>query len=554
AGAAAPAAGARGPVGDWLLAIAVGVARPAPDPSRVVRLAWDHANRTLLKLVLQAKEVVLAQIMACLQRLISRLELLGDYYGRWAATMPELESEEYRLSAEEQQYVLLDRERLDEFSDLRTLRLDLQTSPLYRRLTAQVVRGLPPVDDEGHPPLDAEGREDIFVGSLPRDRRSNEVDFSYLHEIERSIFDSIGSRSNGPYQMEVIDLLQRQAQRDRVQLANFAAEGAPLLQFNAGDQYYRRDCPFGDSVDYWAVLVDQNSVGVAPFLTVVRAGNAAYQFPDRPAAVRETDSHIPSVFTEVRSRGGVVSTLIAGYDATAARGLIENAIVPPLVDSRIRPPLDPELLFKAGVRLLGGALLGPKVVLNVAEQETGFEFLYQLQVGRMLSQQSRHFSSDFGEAQSLLATLPIELEQIDLSIKGRTQTDRDGVSERITKVSQMINDHLVGNHPDCQAKRLDIWGDLEKPSGVYFENLEYGNAFSLLSSFVIEYNLDCTLEMTHNHAVFKRAGDPLANGGTAQVAGFYCKFGPRCGTYLGSTLPSNNHPCRVCNNTGVPQG
>ena len=61
------------------------------------------------------------------------------------------------------------------------------------------------------------------------------------------------------------------------------------------------------------------------------------------------------------------------------------------------------------------------------------------------------------------------------------------------------------------------------------------------------FRSDCELNIEHNHAAFLREGDPLARGGNAPAPGFYCKH---CGTMLGATLPSNNHNCRHCDNTG----
>lgn len=536
--AAAPVA--RQDRGDWLL---LGWRHTLPGGQAVAGVAeqaWDHANGRLLRLVFQGKVQVLEGCLQALARMRDRLVNLRDYYDQWRRQAPDPDDPETQLTRDEIGYVLREDKLIEQFARLDGLTDKLTQAfgrvSLYQRLKADIARGLPAEDAGGGPALLAAG--------VPLDRRRNQPDFEPLSEIEAAVFEAIGARRDGPYEQEVIDLLERRAAAAGVELPNLQAEASPLLQFDANNPGYAMDCKFGGDVELWQMLSDHNSLNHENFANLVARQQGAFRFPDTPdTKLQAVDTMIPSVVTVVRHRIGVVTPLILGYDPGTVRRMIRGAAHTPLTDIRIRPPLDPNLLWQAGFKILGGLILGHEAVFTVADDKFLFEYTIRDQAGFTRTQQVR-LPMDFQAAYELLAQSDDELEELDARLRLKVYELQDGASARLEEVIARVDRQRNEGSADARARRLDVWARNGQTSGIYLANLGYDDVLALLTSFALEYGIRCEVEFQHHYADFKRVGDAIV-GGQAQVDGWYCRF---CGHYHGSSVPADNRTCSACRN------
>ncbi|NUQ00189.1 MAG: hypothetical protein HUU35_10080 [Armatimonadetes bacterium] len=530
---------------DWLLFGWHATTAAPPDTSGVEIEAWNHANQRLLRLVLEGKAAVLQSCLGAVGRMRQRLANLRVYFEKWESRAPDPADPSFQLSAEEQQYVLREDALIERFAQLdglgERLQQALQRTSLYRALGEAIARGLPEADAQGEPALLVEG--------LPLDRRRNQPDFKPLEDIEAAVFEAIGSRRDGPYRQEVIDLLERRAAAEGTALPELQREASPLLQFSTDNPGYAMDCKFGGDAELWQFLSAHDSLNHANFETLVNRQQAACRFPDTPETkMVSVDTMIPSVVTISRHRIGVVTPLINGYDAGTVRRMLREAKHPPLTDVRIRPPLDPDLLWQAGFKLLGGLVLGNGQVFTVDDNRFRFDYTIRDAAGYTRTQ-SVKLSMSFAEAHDTLARNDLELAELDGQIRLKVYELQDGVSERIEEMIRLLDRHRQEQTTDYQSRRLDVWQRGGQASGIYLSDLNYDDAFNLLTSFALEYQIRCNLEVRHAYVEFKRMGDEI-RGGKAQIEGWYCRF---CGHFHGQSVPAGNRTCAACRNL-VPAG
>ncbi|MCC7492968.1 MAG: hypothetical protein IT204_11490 [Fimbriimonadaceae bacterium] len=525
---------------DWLL---VGwhhhVGAP-PDTGGVAAEAWQHANQRLLRLVLQGKAAVLEGCLAAVERLRPRLRNLRDWLAAWPARLPDPNDPDYQINGEEAGYVLRDEALLAQFARLDGLadglRQALGQVPLYRQLLDDIAHGLPSTAADGGPALLLEGP--------PLDRRRNQPDFSALEAIEAAVFEAIGARRDGPYQQEVIELLNRRAAAAGTALPNLQAEASPLLQFEANNTGYAMDCRFGGDVELWQLLAAADSLGYEQFEQTITRQQGGVRFPDTPETkMQQVDTMIPAVVTVLRHRIGIVSPLINGYDEGTVRRLLRNAAHPALTDTRIRPPLEPNLLWECGFKILGGLILGHQVVFDVEDQRFLFSYNVRDKAGFSRTQKLT-LPMEFDAAYEQLALADQDLAELDARLRLKVYELGEGVTARLEEVIAQIDRARTSNSPDCLAQRLDVWSRDGQASGVLLTRLPYEDALSLLTSFALEYGIRCRIEFQHHYADFKRAGDTIV-GGVAQTDGWFCRF---CGVYHGGTVPAGNRTCSQCRN------
>ncbi len=538
--------GARTPVRDWLLLGWQSTVRdPAPATNHQTE-AWNHANERLLRLTLDAKAQVIGACLEAVQRMRRRLVNLRDYFRKWHDRAPDPDDPSFQLEREEALYVLRDDALVERFARLdgvaETLRGTLQRVGLYQQLLGDIARGLPETETGGEPAL--------LVAGLPLDRRVNQPDFAPLEEIEAAVFAAIGEQRDGPYDQEVIHLLQQRAEAaGNLPLPDLQAEALPLLQFDTNDPTYSRDCKFRGDAEIWRFLADHNSLDYASMASLVRGREPGARFADTPdTKMAEWDTVTPSVITVSRHRIGVVTPLINGYDADTVSHLIASTNKRAVTDVRIEPPLDPNRVWQAGFRLLGALILGNQVILTVKDNQ--FEYTYpQRDPAGFTRDQPVRLPMDFVTARDWLAQhWEVEAQQLDLQLRNQVYEQRDGLAARIEEVIAQVERHRETRSPDFQADRLDVWATGGQTSGVYLDHVRHEDVLNLLTSFALEYRIRCTIEFKHSYADFRRVGEARV-GGTAQVEGWYCRF---CGKYYGTGVPTDGQACAACGN--LPAG
>jgi len=535
---------------DWLLFGWHGSVSGPVDTRAEEELAWQYANDRLAQHVLQTKLLVFRGCLEAIQRMRRRLINLRTYFEQWRAEAPDPDDPAFQLSAEEQHFVLRDDSLITQFARLEPLadrlRQALSSTKLFSELVAELERGLPETSAAGDPGLMYDG--------VPIDRRRNKPDFRYLEDIEKVVFEAIGAQREGPYEQEIIDLLQRRASATSSPVPNLQAEASPLLMFNSNDARYTVDCRFGGDVELWQFQSAHNSLDHQSFADGVTRQQAPFKFPDTPETKMQTvDTMIPSVVSVVRHRIGIVTPLINGYDPESVRRMIRDAAHSPLTDTRIQPPLDPAVLWRAGFNILGGLVLGNEVIFNLDDNK--FRFTYTIQDAAGFTHPFHvRLPMDFQAAYEWLARAEVELDELDAQITAKVHELGDEASARLEGMIGRLNRFKNENARERAEMQLDVWATETAASGVHLTNLNHDDAISLLTCFALEYNIHCDVPFEHPYAVFKRRGEQIV-GGLAPADGWFCSY---CGYYHGSSVPPANRSCAQCRRqrpvAGPPEG
>lgn len=528
---------------DWLLLWWRGSVSEPTDQRALQQVVIKDANGRLFREVLRCKAEVLDEVIGALERLKVRLTWLRQYFGGWAVRAPAMDDYLPRDDAE-REFVLVDEESTSRWAAMKNAPLNLKHVRLYRELMAQVGLKLPDEDDDGRPYL--------LVGGLPVNRRNRQTDYSYLEELEGDIYAAIGNAPDGPYALDVIDYLQKEAEVASRRFVDLHQEASVLLRFEP-DMAYNQDCRFGADVDRWELIYDHDAEGVELFENLVTTTKAGHDFADRACELHtEPDSKMRSVVSLVHHRGGIATPLIAGYDVDRIRRVtvsITEKQFPPFIDERIKPPVPLKIMEEAAQLLLGGLVLGQDRVFRV--EGSGLRLTYQVQENQAYRALHKDLPLEFEQAREDLARDDFVRDQLITRIRALQAPEEVGVSVvNLTAGFQNLNYHLVNRTPRCEAQQVDVWGQLGQPGNIYLSNLSYENAFGYLARFVATHGFDCVVEVEHNYAKWYRVGERLENGSAANNAGFYCKHGPDCATYIGRALPPFNQRCPHCDNTG----
>lgn len=530
---------------DWLLMGWHGKVAEPTDTRVEEEQAWQYANDKLATNVLRSKLRIMQQCLEAIDRMRRRLVNLREYLLKWRAEAPDPDDPAYALSAEERHFVLRDDSLIEQFAELAALadllRQTMAGTALFRELIVEVERGLPEQDAKGDPAL--------LVTGMPFDRRRNKPDFSYMEDIERVVFGAIGERRDGPYQQEIIELLQRRAALTSSAVPDLQAEASPLLMFDSENSLYTRTCQFGGDVEVWQFLSCHNSLDHDSFAAAVVQRQARHGFQDTPhTKLTSVDTKIPSVVTVVRHRIGIVTPLVTGYDPESVRRMIRTAAHSPLTDTRIQPPLDPAVLWRAGFNILGGLILGSEAVFTLDDHRFRFSYTIQDAAGFRHEHDVR-LSMDFQEAHEWLARAEPVLEELDGQITAKLKELGDEAAARLEDAIARLNHYKNVNARDRLDKQLDVWAHGETASGVYLTSLDHDDALSLLTCFAVEFGVQCSVKFDHPYADFRRRGEAPATGVIAQSDGWYCRS---CGHYHGSSVPPPKRSCTHCRKQRTP--
>jgi hypothetical protein len=243
----------------------------------------------------------------------------------------------------------------------------------------------------------------------------------------------------------------------------------------------------------------------------------------------------------VRHRIGIVTPLINGFDPESVRRMIRDAAHSPLTDTRIQPPLDPAVLWRAGFNILGGLVLGNEVIFHLDDNK--FRFTYTIQDAAGFTHPFHvRLPMDFRAAYEWLARAEVELDELDAQITAKVHELGDESGARLEEVIERLNRYKNENAAERAQQQLDVWRTGETASGVYLTNVNHDDAISLLTCFALEYNIRCDVPFEHPYAIFKRRGEEII-GGQAPADGWFCRY---CGYYHGSSVPPANRSCAQC--------
>ncbi|MCC7494102.1 MAG: hypothetical protein IT204_17215 [Fimbriimonadaceae bacterium] len=530
---------------DWLL-WPHRLAAPGVDPGPWRCQAWEVANSALLKLVLEARLAVLQAVETACTQMQPRLQYLTSWFQAWAAAAPRDDAPEHVLTDEEQRSVLRRDDLVRRFADLGPVRpqlgQQLRETQLYQDLTRLVRQGLPDTVD---------GQPTLLARDVPRQHDGRTVDLAPLQEVERSLFESIGSRADGPYDQQVDELLLHSGLTPEKLAAQLHEESSPLLQFDHNNPLFKNTTMFPAQIEQWFYLADPGCRQYGHLASELeRQAISSYRFTDpSPAAFRlpQQADGIGTMLAIERHRTGIPTALINGYDTNAVLRLIDQAASPPVTDQRIRPPVGPLLLREACRMILGGLVLGNEVIFTLGKQ-SGFRFTWaERQASGFTKENPVDLPADLVAAATRLAQSDRDRRELDLKIRGHLLNHADAATVRLHEVYARANQLHNSRPAGSEQRQFDVWEEGGRPSGVCIENVSFEEAMTFLMSFVQHYRLP-VMPSEEGNIRFYRQGEDLPAGGRAQVDGWHCKFDgerigndhPAPGTYCPRCLGSNS--------------
>jgi hypothetical protein len=500
------------------------------NPPQNRLLCWQYANDALLKQVLEAKEAVYQQMDDWLKRLSVRLNHLTAYVQEWARHIPDKLDAALLVRAPS---VILPEEAVKALQEAMeaSLKVDLAAlddgAGLMQALRDLVAQGLPDRDKQGKPTLFAAGPP-LHLGA---------PDFSYLHSLEKAVFENIAHGPASPYTQEVLALLESQAVGKGVPLVNLIGGSELLINFQTGAVEYATLHFLGNPTHETTILhPDQKGF---PAFKAAMAGHAirlhGWPGDTKQVSVWEqvTDAINKHVVSYVRERCSVVTEFIVGYGLEERMHWEGLDHFPGLSDKRITIPPPRAAILRAEKLLLGALVLKQNFVFLGGEPP--FNKLTYTVVDRdgFARRAEWHAPVDYTTATRLLAHQDKVMDAIHLQILHYRQDNRGAAAEEVKKACEEINEQAL-------AKPAKLEGDLLWPLPV--RNINFDRALSWLVQFAMDFDIPLP-KVDHPYAQVYTRGEILPSGGMAPYDGWYCK---KCGCAFGIIMPRRDGKCEAC--------
>lgn len=511
-------------------------------PSKLEQ-CWQYANDRLLELVLRNKLALYKDLLEWLQSLRIRLESFREYLQKWGQSLqvrqvPLASQAHATVFPEATTRRLRDVLKKGVEVDLSVLEKDV-SDPLGRRRSG-LLRELRRLMDEGLPEKDHNGQPTLFADSLPT--YQGQTDFSYLQNLERAVFESIGNSQATPYNESVLALMADA----EGSIPNLMVECEPLIKFRPDAEYTAKSFGFPGTLLTRVVQTNQSSY---PALSALDDGGRTWhgswrggtqQLRELEAMKTTSEKLSPWSVTYWVERCSIDTKLIVGYDRESRRNLFSRDPFPAITDVRIKLPAEDKLKNRAERLLLGSVALDRWKVLGGGN---GLRFEYTATKNGVPMPASWDVPEDFNAAVRSLANVPDVLDAIETKLMSWLQ-DKSGEGATLLKaaVDSILRAQDDGKNDNQKKHRGPV------PS-LHLLNVDYSPAIDALLYFASAFKIRLP-EVSHPYAVFLLQDSPLKNrpNGKAPQDGWYCT---RCGDVLGLHMPVREGRCENILDDGV---
>ena len=508
---------------------------PPTKPDSLHR-CWQYANDALLHLVLTHKRAILEEIQGWLGEIATRTEHLASYLTEWASAAPQPDA---LNSVADCPAMVLPMSVVHELentanqltsgSDLALMDADAAgagTQPgLIRQLRDLAKAGFPRTDRTGNHPT-------LFAVGPPR--QHDQTDFAPMVGFEEAVFGSIESGPASPYEVAVLDLLQREAAGGDP--PNLAQRAEILLGYDRQHQDYVA-LHFNGSPTYALEQVQPSQPGYAWYAPAQQARwVGGWPGANRPLQVHVQHPGINSQTVLHQSvRCSIVWEHILGYDRENARILKQSGDHPMFSDQRIQLPPDPQQMRRAQMLLFGSVVLGLWTYLGGNQPYHSIQYNW-VDDQNTQRQGAFHAHERFHIGTGELAVNPDIMDAVELKVHQYVRDNAgpaaDGVQRAADLLDQIIQE--AGAPGSSQGTDADLLQ-------YNVRDVNCGLAMSALNWFAGRFQIKRP-KVQHPYAVYAGRGERIAGNRDAAQDGYFCD---QCGYNFGLNMPPYAGRCPV---------
>lgn len=515
-----------------LLEESLGAVNPRlPDQPESLKQGFQYANDMLLRLVLESKKSLLAELEAWVTKLEGRFQHLVTYVLAWK------ESVAYNDSDLKGSSVVVPKAFLDKFAaqlssdiDLERLTSSGEGADLKGRLTSLIQQGLPETDKMGEPTL--------FAKDVPRKRGA--PDFAYFQTIESFVFQEIERLPSGPYQQEVFTAMVEAAKEEGGNpVANLMEEAEFLIHADTGAHDYTASY-FGGHPTHISLIYQVDQKDTVMFESTRKDGErwlSAWSSLGLTKSINVCDQvtngltrHAACVITE---RCALPSEFIVGYDLERRREWFDKDPFPAVTDKRIAIPPS------ASAQARAEKLLVASMTFDMWRYEGGKGRLHRLdyrssKADGAAEDQQFQVSSSYHDAIETLARRTDVMNALERKLRDYLGDNEGQAVEKLVSVLETLHK----KNPERGTTR-GVLADLNLQNVPYTQFQE--------TVYLLAREFDIRLPRgQHPYAEFVAHGDATtATGKSAAHDGWFCK---KCGYRQGSEEPEWVGPEAHCQN------